>query len=58
MAEHLALPGDWLNDGVKGLLTGFGDDGQQTMTASQGMHIVVPSAEYLLAMKAGRTDRQ
>lgn len=36
----------------EGLLPDFDDDGQQTKTASEGIHIVVPSSECLLAMKA------
>lgn len=52
MVEDLGLPGDWLDDGVKELVPDFGDDGQQTMTTSEGIHVVIPSPEYLFAMKA------
>jgi hypothetical protein len=52
MADEFGLPQDWLNDGVKGLLPTFPDDGQQFTTTSEGIHIVVPSPEYLFAMKA------
>jgi hypothetical protein len=52
MADEFELPQDWLNDGVKGLLPDFADSGKQFTTTSEGIHIVVPSPEYLFAMKA------
>jgi hypothetical protein len=52
MADEFELPLDWLNDGVKGLLPDFADSGEQFTTTSEGIHIVVPSPEYLFAMKA------
>jgi hypothetical protein len=52
MADELGLPRDWLNDGVKGLMPDFPDNGRQVTTASEGIHVVVPSPEYLFAMKA------
>jgi Nucleotidyltransferase of unknown function (DUF6036) len=52
MAAKFGLPQDWMNDGVKGLLPDFKDDGQQVTTFSEGIHVVVPSPEYLFAMKA------
>jgi hypothetical protein len=52
MADELGLPEDWLNDGVKGWLPDFPDTGSQVTTSSQGIHVIVPSPEYLFAMKA------
>jgi hypothetical protein len=52
MADELGLPQDWLNDGVKGLLPDFEDSGRQFTVVSEGICIVVPSPEYLFAMKA------
>ena len=52
MASELGLPQDWLNDGVKGLLPDFEDSGRQFTVVSEGIRIVVPSPEYLFAMKA------
>jgi Nucleotidyltransferase of unknown function (DUF6036) len=52
MADELGLPEDWLNDGVKGLLPDFPDTGLQVTTSSNGIYVIVPSAEYLFAMKA------
>jgi hypothetical protein len=52
MADEFGLPEDWLNDGVKGLLPDFPDTGKQTTEMSEGIHVIVPSAEYLFAMKA------
>ncbi len=54
VAEEEGWPDDWLNDGVKGyrsskeqmrLLEEFGGD------AGGGLRVIVPSAEYLFAMK-------
>ena len=52
MADELGLPEDWLNDSVKGLLPDFPDTGSQATTSSNGLRVVVPSPEYLFAMKA------
>ena len=52
MADELGLPEDWLNDGVKGLLPDFPDNGSQFTSSSNGIHAIVPSPEYLFAMKA------
>ena len=52
VADEVGLPRDWLNDGVKGLLPDFKDEGQQVTISSEGIHVVVPSPEYLFAMKA------
>jgi hypothetical protein len=41
-----------LNDGVKGLLPDFEDNGRQFTVESGGIRVVVPSPEYLFAMKA------
>jgi hypothetical protein len=52
MADEFGLPRDWLNDGVKGLLPDFQDSGRQFTVESGGIRVVVPSPEYLFAMKA------
>ncbi len=52
MADEFELPRDWLNDGVKGLLPDFEDSGRQFTVESGGIRVVVPSPEYLFAMKA------
>ncbi|MGD0880395.1 MAG: DUF6036 family nucleotidyltransferase [Acidimicrobiales bacterium] len=52
MAGEFGLPRDWLNDSVKGLLPDGQDRGQQHEINREGIHIVVPSPEYLFAMKA------
>jgi hypothetical protein len=52
MADEIGLPHDWLNDGVKGLLPDFEDRGRRFTLDGEGIHIVVPSPEYLFAMKA------
>jgi Nucleotidyltransferase of unknown function (DUF6036) len=52
MANELELPRDWLNDGVKGLLPDFEDRDAQCTFESPGIHMVVPSPDYLFAMKA------
>jgi hypothetical protein len=40
MADELGLPRDWLNDGVKGLLPDFEDQGQEFTFQSEGIRIV------------------
>jgi hypothetical protein len=52
MADEFELPRDWLNDGVKGLLPDFDDSGSQFTVERGGIRVVVPSPEYLFAMKA------
>jgi len=52
MADELGLPRDWLNDGVEGLLPDFEDRGREFTFESEGIRVVVPSPEYLFAMKA------
>ena len=41
-----------MNDGVIVLLPDFPDTGSQVATSSRGLRVVVPSPEYLFAMKA------
>jgi hypothetical protein len=38
MADEFELPQDWLNDGVKGLLPDFADDGQQSQSRTSMRH--------------------
>jgi hypothetical protein len=54
MAADGALPPDWLNDGVKGLMPERGGDESDvgTQFSSPGIAVQVASAEYLFAMKA------
>lgn len=56
VAEHNRLPEDWLNDGVKGFLSGRED----TMILAEHSNLLVYHADprYLLAMKviAARVD--
>ncbi len=52
MADELGLPPDWLNDGMKGFLPESPDEGEQVVETSEGLRVVIPSPEYLFAMKA------
>ena len=53
MADDLALPENWLNDAVKGLLPERVAPIEGTGSFStQGLQVGVASAEYLFAMKA------
>jgi len=54
VAGDLGLPGDWLNDGVKGFLSGNEELSGGPVLELEGLahlRIVWPTAEYLLAMK-------
>ena len=53
LARERGLPGDWLNDAVKGLLPDRSPpvEGYGTFSAD-GIHVGVASPEYLFAMKA------
>lgn len=49
VAEELGLPSDWLNDGVKGFVTGLSNG--PTVLDSPGIVVNTASVEHLLAMK-------
>lgn len=57
VAEEMALPPDWLNDGVKGWASEAGDLVADGMPQFSHLRVLRPSASYLLAMKcmAART---
>ena len=50
VAKEEGLPEGWLNDGVKGFLSGAGET--EPFLDLPGLRVFVPSAEYLFAMKA------
>jgi len=50
VAEDLGLPGDWLNDAVKGFLPGE-DEGALPLPEVEGIEVTTASPRYLLAMK-------
>lgn len=50
LAKEEGLPEGWLNDGVKGFLSGTGET--EPFLDLPGLRVFVPSAEYLFAMKA------
>jgi Nucleotidyltransferase of unknown function (DUF6036) len=50
VAEDLDLPGDWLNDAVKGFMPGE-DEQARPVPEITGIEITTASPEYLLAMK-------
>ena len=52
MADEAALPPDWLNDGVKGLLPDRSAVEIGSHFEAEGIAVSVASAEYLFAMKA------
>lgn len=58
LAARRDLPGDWLNDAMKGFLPGP-DPNRRALFSSAGINVSVPSPEYLLALKvyAARVDR-
>lgn len=49
-AREEGLPEGWLNDGVKGFLSGAGET--EHFLDLPGLRVFVPTAEYLFAMKA------
>ena len=51
IAQELNLSPDWLNDGVKGYLSGTPDYTSEGLPELPYLRIVRPTAEYLLAMK-------
>jgi hypothetical protein len=57
VARELGLEEDWLNDGAKGFTSSHHDVSTEDMPQFDGLRILAPSAEYLLAMKcmASRT---
>lgn len=56
VAEELQLPADWLNDGVKGFLSGRHEVTTGNLPQFPNLRLTMPVPEYLLAMKcmAGR----
>ena len=50
LAREEDLPEGWLNDGVKGFLSGAGET--EHFLDLPGLRVFVPTAEYLFAMKA------
>ena len=61
VAQDLSLPTGWLNDGVKGFLSGREDLTQERVPDLDGLtslRIIWPTPEYLIAMKclAARVD--
>lgn len=65
VARELGLPAEWLNDGVKGFIARPpATQRHPRLPRYDHLNIVMPTAEYLLAMKclasrvgAGQTDR-
>jgi hypothetical protein len=57
VARELSLEDDWLNDGAKGFLSEHHDASTDDLPQFEGLRILAPRAEYLLAMKcmAART---
>ena len=54
VAEEEGWPEDWLNDGVKGFVSGNEDlrlQGTYPSPERPGLRVYVPTAEYMLAMK-------
>jgi hypothetical protein len=50
VAEDLGLPGDWLNDAVKGFMPGA-DEHPRPIPDVNGIEVTTASPRYLLAMK-------
>ncbi len=50
VAEQLGLPGDWLNDAVKGFLPGPDEDSRPVPNI-RGLEVTTASPRYLLALK-------
>jgi hypothetical protein len=51
VAADLGLPHDWLNDGVKGFVSGEGELTEDDLPQFSHLRILRPVASYLLAMK-------
>jgi hypothetical protein len=51
VAQTMALPSDWLNDGVKGFLSEDGSYTAEDMPQFSHLRVMRPTADYLLAMK-------
>jgi hypothetical protein len=49
VAEELAMPEDWFNDGAKGFLRGFIEG--PTVFEHPNLVVLIPATEQLLAMK-------
>lgn len=58
VGEERGLPGDWLNDAVKGMLPGADAEARDVLSLP-GLRVSVASPRYLLALKvyAARVDR-
>jgi hypothetical protein len=52
VGEELGLSADWLNDGVKGWISGNGETTESGLPQFSHLHITRPTAAYLLAMKS------
>ena len=50
LAQIHGFPANWLNDGVKGFASGQALEAKEILNFSH-LRVVVPSAEYILAMK-------
>jgi len=51
VGDSKGLPAGWLNDGVKGYLSAKHDTTQGGLPQFDHLHLLMPTAEYLLAMK-------
>lgn len=51
VANEQGLPEDWLNDGVKGFVSGKGTLTTEGVPQFSNLRVTRPTAEYLLAMK-------
>ena len=51
VAQELGLPPDWLNDGVKGLLSPQGEYTTENLPEFPKLRVTRPTTRYLLAMK-------
>jgi hypothetical protein len=51
LAESLDLPPTWLNDGVKGFVSGAPEYTSEGLPQLPRLRLIRPTAEYLLAMK-------
>jgi len=51
IAMDMNIPASWLNDAVKGFVSGEGDLTEEGMPQWENLHILRPTTHYLLAMK-------